>query len=223
MVIYKAKDGVALLFDDGPNPKITPKILEVLHQKNVVANFFLVGMRAEQYPDVVKQIVEAGHEVGNHTYTHKRLTELLISEGKQAVIDEVVKGKLDLEQVANLKDDQIKFLRPPYLDWNEELTEVISPIYGDNVIASGLVIGDYDWGDHDWSEDDRVSIVNQSKLIVDAWQQATSNGTLLGFHDSSEHNLPGNKQYDMWMNRALPTLEALPMVIDNLLQKGFKI
>jgi len=223
MVIYNSRDGVALLFDDGPNPKITPKILDVLRQKGVKANFFLIGMRAEQSPEIVKQIVKEGHEIGNHTYTHKRLTQLLEEQGERAVIDEVVKGKLAIDKAANFKDGQIRFLRPPYLDWNDEVAEVIKPIYGDNIITSGLAIGDYDWGvDHNWDENDTAAITNQAKLIINTWVQVTDNGTLLGFHDSSEHNLPGNKQYDSWMNRAYPTLEALPTIIDNLRENGFK-
>jgi peptidoglycan/xylan/chitin deacetylase (PgdA/CDA1 family) len=224
MVIYKSKNGVALIFDDGPNPKITPKILDVLRQKEVPANFFLIGMRAEQSPQIVRQIIAEGHEVGNHTYTHKRLAQLLVEQGEQAVIDEVIKGKQAIEKAANFKDGQLKFLRPPYLDWSEELAKVIQPLYGDNIISSGLAIGDYDWGtDHDWDENDKVAITNQAKLIVDTWNEAINNGTLLGFHDSSEHNLPGNKQFDKWINRALPTLEALPSIIDSIRHKGYKI
>jgi peptidoglycan/xylan/chitin deacetylase (PgdA/CDA1 family) len=223
MVIYRSKDGLALLFDDGPNPKITSKILELLRQKEIPANFFLIGRRAEQSPELVMQIVEAGHEIGNHTYTHKSLVQLLTEQGEQAVLDEVIKGKQAIEKAANLQDGQIKFLRPPYLDWNDELARVVEPIYGSNVVASGLAVGDWDWGrDHIWQESDKVAIVNQAKRITDTWLRVTENGTLLGFHDSSEHNLPGNKQYDLWMNRALPTLEALPTLIDSLFRKGFK-
>ncbi len=224
MVIYRAKDGVALLFDDGPNPKITPKILEVLRQKGVKANFFLIGMRAEQSPDVAKQIAEAGHEVGNHTYTHKRLADVLKLQGEQAVIDEVVKGRVAIASACGLDVNQITYFRPPYLSWNYDVAEVIKPLYGENIVSSGLAVGDYDWGvDHDWREDNTAEISAHAKQIVDAWANAAENGTLLGFHDSSEHNLPGNKSYDLWMNRALPTLEALPAIIDNLQQKGFKI
>jgi peptidoglycan/xylan/chitin deacetylase (PgdA/CDA1 family) len=68
---------VALLFDDGPNPALTPKLLQVLADNNVIANFFLIGMRVEQSPEIAEQIVAAGHEVGNHTYTHKRLPQVL--------------------------------------------------------------------------------------------------------------------------------------------------
>jgi len=67
---------VALLFDDGPNPLITPRLLEILQNKGVSANFFLIGMRVEQSPKIVKQVIEAGHEIGNHTYTHKRATTI---------------------------------------------------------------------------------------------------------------------------------------------------
>ena len=64
---------VAITFDDGPDPKWTPKILDILKAANVKATFFLVGVNAERYPGLVRRIVNEGHEIGNHTYYHSNL------------------------------------------------------------------------------------------------------------------------------------------------------
>ncbi|PYL02650.1 MAG: hypothetical protein DME32_05920 [Verrucomicrobia bacterium] len=64
---------VALTFDDGPDPEWTPKILDILKAAKVKAAFFLVGVNAERYPNLVKRIVNEGHEIGNHTYYHPNL------------------------------------------------------------------------------------------------------------------------------------------------------
>src|SRR3954467_547503 len=64
---------VALTFDDGPDPKWTPKVLDILKAANVKAAFFLGGANAEEYPDLVRRIVAEGHEIGNHTYYHPNL------------------------------------------------------------------------------------------------------------------------------------------------------
>ena len=61
---------VALTFDDGPNPPFTNQILDVLKKYDVKATFFVVGERGQKYPDVVKQVYNAGHELGNHTWSH---------------------------------------------------------------------------------------------------------------------------------------------------------
>ena len=63
---------VALTFDDGPT-NYTDSILPLLEKYNAKATFFLVGAEIEKYPEETKEIVEAGHQVGNHTYTHKRM------------------------------------------------------------------------------------------------------------------------------------------------------
>lgn len=218
------KKEVALIFDDGPNPFVTPKLLKVLEDKGVSANFFLIGMRAEQSPDIVKQIVELGHEIGNHTYTHKNLVNVLEEQGEQAMRDEIVKSHNAIAKAAGIDRSHITYLRPPYIGWSDEVAKIIEPIYGDNIILSGLVIGDYDWGiDHKWDEHDKSAISVHAKRITAAWTSVVENGTLLGFHDSAEYNLPGNKQYDNWMMRALPTLEAIPAIIDYLQDKGFKM
>jgi peptidoglycan-N-acetylglucosamine deacetylase len=64
---------VALTFDDGPDPEWTPKILDVLKAAKIKAAFFLVGVNAERYPNLVRRIVAEGHEIGNHTYYHPNL------------------------------------------------------------------------------------------------------------------------------------------------------
>jgi cellulose synthase/poly-beta-1,6-N-acetylglucosamine synthase-like glycosyltransferase/peptidoglycan/xylan/chitin deacetylase (PgdA/CDA1 family) len=64
---------VALTFDDGPDPRWTPKILDILKAANVKATFFVVGVNAERYPTLVRRIVNEGHEIGNHTYYHPNL------------------------------------------------------------------------------------------------------------------------------------------------------
>jgi peptidoglycan-N-acetylglucosamine deacetylase len=62
---------VALTFDDGPNPVYTPRILSILVQFDAHATFFIIGRQAEQHPDIICDIANAGHEVGNHTYGHR--------------------------------------------------------------------------------------------------------------------------------------------------------
>jgi cellulose synthase/poly-beta-1,6-N-acetylglucosamine synthase-like glycosyltransferase/peptidoglycan/xylan/chitin deacetylase (PgdA/CDA1 family)/spore germination protein YaaH len=64
---------VAITFDDGPDPRWTPKILNILKGANVKAAFFIVGANAERYPNLVRRIVNEGHEIGNHTYYHPNL------------------------------------------------------------------------------------------------------------------------------------------------------
>lgn len=62
---------IALTFDDGPWPNMTSQILEILRKNNVKATFFLVGKQVQKYPQLVKQIVNEGHAVGNHTWSHQ--------------------------------------------------------------------------------------------------------------------------------------------------------
>lgn len=61
---------VAITFDDGPHPKFTPKVLELLKKHNAKATFFCVGKNLELYPELAKAILEQGHSIGNHTYSH---------------------------------------------------------------------------------------------------------------------------------------------------------
>lgn len=81
----KQDKNIALTFDDGPNPKYTPQVLKILQQNEIRATFFLIGQRAQKYPELVKQINLAGHEIGNHTYSHVMLTKIKSTKIKQEV------------------------------------------------------------------------------------------------------------------------------------------
>ena len=67
---------VALTFDDGPDPLWTPRILEILKQENVPATFFIIGANGQANPNLVQRIVDEGHDIGNHTYSHPNLGEV---------------------------------------------------------------------------------------------------------------------------------------------------
>ncbi len=66
----KHERAVYLTFDDGPIPEATPFILKTLAEFNIKATFFMVGDNVRKYPDLYRQVVEAGHRIGNHTYHH---------------------------------------------------------------------------------------------------------------------------------------------------------
>ena len=71
IVSFKASDAVALTFDDGPDPLYTPQILEILRKHDAKATFFVLGRQAELYPRVMQQILSAGSEIANHSYSHR--------------------------------------------------------------------------------------------------------------------------------------------------------
>lgn len=81
---YNGEMKIALTFDDGPHPRKTPQILDILDRYSIKATFFLIGQNVSYYTDAGKMILERGHEIGNHTFTHphnlNNFSEALILE-----------------------------------------------------------------------------------------------------------------------------------------------
>jgi peptidoglycan/xylan/chitin deacetylase (PgdA/CDA1 family) len=98
---------LALTFDDGPNPKWTPRLLDVLAGHNVKATFFLLGSRAQAEPKLVRRIVAEGHLVGNHSWSHPNLA---LSRASM-VREELALTSHALEQITG---ERIKYFRPPF-------------------------------------------------------------------------------------------------------------
>lgn len=73
IVFYKSRKPtkkIALTFDDGPHPRYTEKILEILERYNIKATFFVIGVNIRNYPEPLRKIAAAGHDIGNHSYSH---------------------------------------------------------------------------------------------------------------------------------------------------------
>jgi peptidoglycan/xylan/chitin deacetylase (PgdA/CDA1 family) len=100
-------DEVALTFDDGPNDCATPELLDVLARHGVRASFFNMGSFARARPEIVRQVVAAGHIVGNHTMSHPRLSTQSAARVRQEIAD----CNAVLEEITG---EAVKFFRPPY-------------------------------------------------------------------------------------------------------------
>lgn len=109
---------VALTFDDGPYPGTTDEVLSILTEKGVQATFFLNGAQMQAYPDETISIIEAGHELGNHSYNHKRLMLMPYSTIQEEMesTDEVMKD-LGYEPTGYVRSPYCKklFMFPLYL------------------------------------------------------------------------------------------------------------
>src|SRR3954470_17807922 len=98
---------IAMTFDDGPQEKLTLKLLDLLAQHHIKATFFVIGQNAAEYPDIVARAAREGHEIGNHSWSHPNL-------GKMS--DEAVRRELQKtdDAIAAAIGKRPTLLRPPY-------------------------------------------------------------------------------------------------------------
>lgn len=111
-------DHVALTFDDGPHPVLTPWILDLLDQYGAKATFFLVGRQAEMYPDLTREIVRRGHEIGSHSYTHANQRELSLL----GIERELVMSRLMLRRACG---EFVTLFRPPGGNYDGQVQEAV--------------------------------------------------------------------------------------------------
>lgn len=101
------RDEVSLTFDDGPDPEVTPRVLELLARAGARASFFVVGERAARHPDLIRAIVGGGHRVENHTWSHPSGFALL---GPRAQARELDRAQSTLTEITGRAP---AYLRPP--------------------------------------------------------------------------------------------------------------
>lgn len=109
LVYYRHRNDrmdIALSFDDGPHPSYTPEILAILDEYGVTATFFMVGENVRYWPEVAESVIAHGHEVGNHSYDHSRLSSL----GESGVREQIA---LCEEAIASVGECRPHLLRPP--------------------------------------------------------------------------------------------------------------
>lgn len=118
---------VAMTFDDGPHPKLTPRLLDMLKERNIKATFFVIGKCVAEYPDIAKRIVDEGHEIANHSWSHPQLTKL-----SPAAFDTEISQTNDaIEKATGVRPVT---MRPPYGAINAGLTKRLNEEYGLSVI-----------------------------------------------------------------------------------------
>ena len=120
---------IALTFDDGPHPILTPKILDILKHYQIKATFFVVGENVGHYPDVTQRILNEGHEIGNHTHTHDKIDLTEIERCEKAIYE--------------LTDYQPKLFRPPEGFLNGTVKSM-SATLGYNIILWNIDTRDWD-------------------------------------------------------------------------------
>ncbi|HZR59090.1 MAG TPA: polysaccharide deacetylase family protein [Terriglobales bacterium] len=126
---------LALTYDDGPNDPYTRRLLEVLAKHNVRATFFLIGKFVQQRPDIVRDLVQAGHVVGNHTFTHP----LLIFKTGVQVRDEILQCK---RAITDAVGEHSNLFRPPFGGRRPVTLRVVRELGLDPVMWN---VTGYDW------------------------------------------------------------------------------
>jgi peptidoglycan-N-acetylglucosamine deacetylase len=109
-------NAIALTIDDGPSPVYTPQILQLLQQYRVTASFSMVGIQVNAYPQVAREVVDAGHRVANHTWTHANLP-VLAAPGVSA---QMTRASDVIHSVTGV---QPRFFRAPYGNWSPTVIE----------------------------------------------------------------------------------------------------
>lgn len=183
---------IALTFDDGPDPLYTPRILDILKEKEVPATFFLLGKHAQRYPSIVKRIAEEGHDIGNHTYSHRNLYGL----DEQNTWHEIALADRIISDIIGKK---VHLFRPPRGMYSQATVKFAHELQYTTVLWS--------ISSRDWAE---ISTGNVERNIL----RNTKGGDVLLFHDSgSIVGTSGGYRYN--------TVNALPTIIDGLHAKGF--
>ena len=116
-----------MTFDDGPHPKLTPRLLDILKERNIKATFFVIGKLVAEYPDIAKRIVDEGHEIANHSWNHPQLTKLSLS-AFDAEISQTTDAIVKATGVRPVT------MRPPHGYINPALTKRLNEEYGLSVI-----------------------------------------------------------------------------------------
>jgi len=196
------KNKIALSFDDGPNRRWTPKILDVLKEKKVPGIFFVIGDQANRAPDLLKREYNEGHEIGNHTFTHPAFDDISRTQ---------LKWELNLTQRLIESTLGVKSLlfRPPYgIDHQPETADEVALL--PMAQSMGYLIVGARIDPHDWGEPGGVPPAPASVIVQRVIEQArASTGNIVLLHDGG-----GDRSR---------TVVALPQIIDGLRQAGFSI
>ena len=196
---------VALSFDDGPDPKWTPRILDILKRKGVHGTFMLIGEEAQQNISLMQRIVREGNEIGNHTYTHPDISEI---SSRQLDFEVSLTNRL----FASKLGVQPLYFRPPYdIDEEPDTDDQAAPIV--RIQQDGLTVVGNKIDTNDWDERVRKTPEQIAQSVLDQLNRMKTKtqfrGSVILLHDGG-----GERSV---------TVAALPVLIDTLRAHGYQI
>jgi cellulose synthase/poly-beta-1,6-N-acetylglucosamine synthase-like glycosyltransferase/spore germination protein YaaH/peptidoglycan/xylan/chitin deacetylase (PgdA/CDA1 family) len=197
--IGTAKNKIALSFDDGPDRRWTPKILDILKEKKAPGIFFVIGDQANRTPDLLKREYNEGHEIGNHTWTHPAFDDISRTQ---------VKWELNLTQrlIESTLGVKSLFFRPPYgIDHQPEYAEEVAQLPYPQELGYIIVGQRIDPDDWRMTEDKHQ---RPAQEIADDVVRQAKNGNIVLLHDGG--------------GERAQTVAALPLIIDQLRAKGYQ-
>jgi peptidoglycan/xylan/chitin deacetylase (PgdA/CDA1 family) len=163
---YKERDStIYLTFDDGPDRGVTPKVLEILKKYNIKASFFIIGEKAAQLPDIVKNIHVSNHTVANHSYYHKRFANLELFQQLEEI-------DLTNKTINSIIDTRCNIFRPPGGIWSFKLLWAL--------IKKGMLLVNWNRDSLDCRDKTAQEIINIFK------EQPIQGGDIILFHDDNE-------------------------------------
>lgn len=171
---------IALTFDDGPHPRYTPQILDILAEYDIKATFFTIGQNVELYSDLVKAEYEAGHEIANHTYSHSNMKNLTASQ----MYNEINAAE---KAVYEKVEYRTTLLRPP------------GGLFGDTLCK---VAAENDYTVVCWSVDTLDWAHTPSDKIIENVLSSVKGGDIILFHDYVSGESPTIKA----LETIIPTL-----------------
>lgn len=165
-----AEKCVAITFDDGPHPKYTPEILDILQKYNAKATFFVIGENAKKHPEIIKKEYDQGHEIGNHTFSHPDLRSI----SAEQFVQEIEKTQAAIEEITG---ERPKLFRPPggYLN---------------NNIVDELLLHKYNPVLWSWRQDSMDWTCPSVESIVNTVMNNLRDGDIILFHDFISKNSP---------------------------------
>lgn len=176
-------DAVALTFDDGPNPAITPALLDLLEQYGAKATFFVIGSRVRAFPDLASEAVKRGHTMGNHTETHPRLTLCSPQRTREEL------GRCD-EAIGEATGVSVRWMRPPY-GYRSPWLDGIARERGEEIVMWNVVA-------RDWATQDTQNIIQRLR--------GTRGGDIVLLHDGNHRVFKGERRHvlralEYWLPR----------------------
>jgi len=192
---------IAITFDDGPHPTLTPLLLDALDERGIQATFFLLGREVDRYPEIAARMYEAGHSIGNHSYRHPRFTTI----SRQRIVDEIESTNRSIEAATGSLPT---LLRPPYGARNNTVLDVARQMDMSVVL---------------WSVDPRDWDHRNAPLVSETILNYAVDGSVVLLHDIHETSIEAAiMAIDALMERgyAFVTVEQLFELSDLTLQAG---